>query len=295
MNRNEIILGQIDRYGVGLEIGPSYNPVAAKKAGFNVQIIDHLDSEQLREKYSDIDNSAIEDVDFIYNGESFLELTNRPQNYDWIIASHVVEHSTDLIHFINDCQTVLKGSGVVCLAVPDFRFCFDYFRPLTSLGSVIDAYLDKRRIHTIGTAVESSLNCVDVDGKITWSKMPRRGFHFRHGYDDAVSLIKELKGDVDYRDFHNWCFTPFSFRLLLHDLYHLGFISMREVAFIPTNGLEFFLTLGLHGSGPMMERFELLQMIDRELSVKAAPFASLSSRWYLMKDRFMRHLRAGRF
>ena len=295
MNRNEIILGQIDRNGSGLEIGPSYNPVAAKKDGYNVQIIDHLNREQLREKYREVDTAAIEEVDFIYNGESFLELTNRPHHYDWIIASHLVEHTTDLIHFINDCQAVLKGSGVLCLAVPDARFCFDYFRPLTGLGSVIDAFLDKRRIHTAGTAVESILNCVDVNGKITWSKMPRRGFHFRNEYADAVSLMRELEGDTSYRDFHNWCFTPYSFRLLLHDLHHLGFIAMQEIAFIPTSGLEFFVFLGPNGAGPRMDRLEMLQAIDRELSVKAAPLASLSGRWRLMKDRFLRHVRSGRF
>lgn len=295
MNRTDVILGMIDKHGVGLEIGPSFNPVAPKSAGFNVHIIDHLNREQLREKYKDLDTAAIEEVDFVYNGESFLELTNRPHHYDWIIASHLIEHTTDLVHFLNDCQAVLKESGLLCLVVPDARFCFDYFRPLTGLGSVIDAYLDKRRIHTIGTVVESALNFVEVRDRITWSKLPRQGFRFRSTYADTISLMKELEGETTYRDYHNWCFTPHSFRLLLHDLYHLGFVALREVTFIQTGGLEFFVFLGLHGKGPQMDRLQLLREIDSELSAKATPFASLATKLRLTMERFLRHLRTGRF
>jgi hypothetical protein len=69
-----------------------------------------------------------------------------------------------------------------------------------------------------------------------------------------------------YRDVHNWCFVPHSFRLLVHDLYILGHTRMREVAFHPTEGCEFYVTLGRHGQGPAMSRYELLKAIDAELA-----------------------------
>ena len=47
MNRNEKILAHINKAGFGLEIGPSHNPVAPKKEGYNVSIIDHMTKQEL--------------------------------------------------------------------------------------------------------------------------------------------------------------------------------------------------------------------------------------------------------
>jgi hypothetical protein len=63
--REDILLHVIDPKALGLEIGPSYGPVAPKRKGFNVRILDHLDASGLRAKYADqrVDISAIEDAD----------------------------------------------------------------------------------------------------------------------------------------------------------------------------------------------------------------------------------------
>src|SRR6476620_5084784 len=45
--RREKALVMIDRNGLGLEVGPSYSPIAPKKAGFNVHILDHASAEEL--------------------------------------------------------------------------------------------------------------------------------------------------------------------------------------------------------------------------------------------------------
>lgn len=51
MKRNERILKHVKSDGLGIEIGPSYNTLAPKKEGFNVQTIDHISRDELREKY----------------------------------------------------------------------------------------------------------------------------------------------------------------------------------------------------------------------------------------------------
>jgi len=43
----EQLLRYIDKNGHGVEIGPSHSPVAPKRAGYKVHIIDHLDREGL--------------------------------------------------------------------------------------------------------------------------------------------------------------------------------------------------------------------------------------------------------
>ena len=51
LQREDKVFHILDRKGFGLEIGPSHNPIAPKKNGFNVHILDHASATELREKY----------------------------------------------------------------------------------------------------------------------------------------------------------------------------------------------------------------------------------------------------
>ena len=123
MTREEIILKHIKRNGRGLEIGPGCAPIAPKKRDFRVHVLDHCDKNALIEKYRPhgINVENIEEVDFVWDGRPYVELIGRRHVYDWIIGSHVLEHTTDLIGFLNDCDSLLKKDGVLSLAVPDKR------------------------------------------------------------------------------------------------------------------------------------------------------------------------------
>src|SRR5262245_42120449 len=126
MTRKDKILCHINKDGMGIEIGPFQTPVALKREGFRVHIIDHTDKQGLIENYkshigtykgADFNFDNIEEVDFIWNGESYSELTGKTKFYDWIIASHLIEHTPDFIGFINECDSILKDDGVLSLAV----------------------------------------------------------------------------------------------------------------------------------------------------------------------------------
>ena len=64
MDRRDKLLRSIDRNGKGLEIGPSHAPIAPKKDGFDVEIIDHAPAEELIRKYGElgVDTSLVEAV-----------------------------------------------------------------------------------------------------------------------------------------------------------------------------------------------------------------------------------------
>jgi hypothetical protein len=79
-------------------------------------------------------------------------------------------------------------------------------------------------------------------------------------------MIAEVRDKGSYLDVHNWCFVPHSFRLMIEDLHALGYTKMREVSFVPTEGYEFFVTLGRHGRGPGLTRHEIVRAIDAELA-----------------------------
>lgn len=268
MVRYELVRKFIDKNGIGIEIGPSHNPIAPRRDGYRVQIIDHLDRSGLMAKYAGhnvcLDN--IEEVDFVWHGQRYAELVGAIGRYDWLIASHVIEHTPDLIAFINDCDEVLMDSGLLILAIPDARFCFDCFRPLTGLARVVDAHLNKNVRHTVGTAVEHLLNSCSKGGKIAWQANSPGICSFIHDASDASTALQQPQTEnAPYQDYHAWCFTPNSFRVLMDDLFNLKLISVREVCFIPTGGFEFFVVLGRTGTGPAQDRLELLKMVRQEM------------------------------
>lgn len=266
--RSAKILKHIQRDAWGVEIGPSYGPLAPKREGYRVHVIDHLNREQLIEKYRahGISVEKIEEVDFVWHGEPYAQLTGHTKHYQWIIGSHLVEHTPDLIGFLKNCAAILKDDGVLSLAVPDARYCFDHFRPLTSLGSVIDAHLGGRVMQTPGTVCDSKLNAVSRKGRIAWSAGTTGAYGFVHNLEEVRTLLKQSLAQTEYIDTHAWCFTPTSFRLLMHDLHELGFSPFRELSFFPTDGCEFYMTLGLQSDQPKPDRLALLQTIRRELN-----------------------------
>ena len=272
MNRKEKVFHRIDENGFGLEIGPSHRPFAPKSQGYKVEIIDHLSREQLLEKYEahGVDLLSIEEVDHVWSGQSFEDLTGKSKFYDYIIASHVVEHTPDLVTFLQGCSAVLKDDGVVSLVIPDKRYCFDRFRPITGISRIVDAYFGQQKIHSPGSVAEYFLNVVSKSGKIAWNKFSFGNYAFAHSFTDAKNGIDSVNNDGAYVDVHAWCFTPSSFRLIMHDLFLLGLIDLREVCFFGTRGCEFYLTLGRHGSGPDKDRLGLLADIESELVSGAA-------------------------
>jgi predicted SAM-dependent methyltransferase len=261
------ILQHIDKNGFGIEIGPSHNPIAPKKSGYKVHIIDHMNREQLVAKYKDhnVNTKAIEEVDYVWQGESYSELTGRTKYYDWIIASHVIEHTPDMIGFLNDCDEILKDDGVISLVVPDKRYCFDHYRPITGISKILDSHYQKSDIHSPGIVAEYFLNVVSNSGALAWDQNADGQYEFVHSIQDAIRGIKSVVDDHSYLDVHAWCFVPHSFRLIIHDIYCLGLITLREVDFHPTTGNEFYITLGRLGNGIEKSRIDVLEIIESEI------------------------------
>lgn len=157
--REDRILKWIDPDKLGLEIGPSHNPIASKANGYDVRVLDHLDRESLIEKFRDegIDTSDIEYVDYVWSGEPYAELIGTQTRFNWIVSSHNIEHVPDLIGFLTSCRDVLEVGGILSLAIPDYRYIFDTGRSPSTLASVIDAHLRKDTKPTAGSIAEFNL------------------------------------------------------------------------------------------------------------------------------------------
>jgi 2-polyprenyl-3-methyl-5-hydroxy-6-metoxy-1,4-benzoquinol methylase len=241
--REQILLTDIDKQSLGLEIGPSHCPIAAKRDGFDVRVLDHLDAAGLREKYADhgVDVTAIEEVDYVWSGQPLEDLIGADR-FAWIIASHVIEHVPDLVGFLNSCDRILVPGGLLSLAVPDKRYCFDCRRENTALGRVIDVALAKSTNHSAGTAAEYFLKVCRKGGQIAWGDGHTGDLETVHGLADALQAMARVQ-EGHYYDLHEWVFTPDSFRGIVRDLRDLRLIGLEEHRFHDTRGHEFFVTL----------------------------------------------------
>lgn len=269
-HRVHIIRGMVNTRGKGLEIGPSFRPVVPKKKGFDVEICDHATADELRLKYKNKPVSAynqIEDVDYVWRGGSLVDLIGQPARYDYIIASHVIEHTTDLIRFLSDMETLLKPDGVLALAVPDKRYCFDYFRPLSTTGGVIQAYIEQRNRHSIATLFDQH-GFICRNGTLgSWEKdTPPHDLRLLSNVPSAMAAVESAMGSPSYTDAHAWQFTPSSFRLILSDLQDLNLVNLNEVDFVDTHSCEFVVGLKKGGTRVAVDRTALAIAAMEELA-----------------------------
>lgn len=270
--RRECVFASAKPDGLMLEIGPAHNAILPKREGFNTKTVDYLDREGLVEKYREFQQYSpddIEEVDYVLApGASMADVI--PERFDVVLASHVLEHTTSLIDFLNECTQLLADGGVVALVVPDHRFCFDRFRQRSALSRVIDASVNPPPVHTVGTLTEFYLNAVKHRNTTSWAPGHQGKYRLIHSVDEVKANAKRADSG-EYVDVHNWIFSPNHLRLLLDDLYSLGLISLRETFFHDTVGHEFFLNLSVDGAGAGLSREELLVLADVDVKVMDTP------------------------
>lgn len=248
--RAAMALRSVNTSGLGLEIGPSYNPIAPKAHGYNIRILDHADQLTLREKYSALgldlaQLDRIEEVDYVWQGEPFPELVGEQTRFDYVVAAHVLEHTPDLIGFVNQLARIVDERGVISLIVPDKRYCFDFMRPLSTAGAVVEAHINQERRHGPSAFVDTHLYTVRRHGTVDgWDRNTSNDLQLPPCTWAAVGkTVADVTSTDEYVDIHRWVFTPASLELLLSDLSNLGYIELEVESIVPTDTLEFFVTL----------------------------------------------------
>jgi hypothetical protein len=247
--RQELALEFVDLTGRGLEIGPSYEPLAPKSQGFDVTVLDHAPADELRKKYAGygMDEARldqIEEVDCVWTGEKYSETPGLKPPYDFVIASHVIEHTLDPVAFLTELSELLTENGRIALVVPDKRFCFDHHRPVSSAGAILDAHLHPTSNHTPGAVLDYFSYHVGFGGEFVWSTGMSGDFYRHHSTERGVLEAKGAMDTLEYMDIHRWVFTPSSLQFILATLSQGGWLDQHVVGQQPTAGCEFFVTLG---------------------------------------------------
>jgi tetratricopeptide (TPR) repeat protein len=240
------LLEPISRTASIVEVGASFNPIAPKREGWDTKTIDAATRAELIDKYRGhpgVDTDRIEEVDFVWRAGPLSSAVPSALHgtFDAFIASHVIEHTPDLIAFLESAAKLLAGSGVVILAIPDKRFCFDYFRPLTMTGDVLSSHRARRIRHTKETLFDGSGYSVKADELIAWGQHSIDKFSFICSLEQAYSefLTRGEDDDSPYTDAHAWQFTPSSFQLIILELARLGVTDWRVERIGSAVGCEF--------------------------------------------------------
>lgn len=257
MDFRQAIRSAVGKRSRGIEFGASYAPILPKSEGYQTLVIDHADAETLRSKYRShgVDISRIEAVDAIDDGGELLALDPAGKGFDFIVASHVFEHLTDPIHFLQRCERALRPGGRIFLLVPDRRFTFDYLRPCSTLGQMLAAYFAGDTRHNAASMYDHYASNSTRGGVQVWTQGSIGEFAFAGTPLEGYRLAAQA--GPDYIDCHAWVFTPSSFRLIIADLRAIGLVGLSEERFHPSIGCEFFVELSSSPTNPLQDRLTL--------------------------------------
>lgn len=232
----------------GLEIGALMRPIVTRSMG-PIEYIDRATTEELREWYSrqeQVDPAQIVEVDHVWGTQTLLECVGGQRAYDYVVASHVIEHVPDLLGWIREISAVLVDGGIASFVVPDKRYTFDVLRRTSSNAEIVDAYVRGLRRPDARQIFDHFHNYRDVDapgihdGRVNPSELPST-----HHPRDLVDICRRALQSGEYIDTHCWVFTPQSFLGALDIGSQVGVLPFEIAAMFPTPAYshEFFVSL----------------------------------------------------
>ena len=248
MDRFDRLREQIDvANGRGLEIGPLASPVVARDLG-DVYYVDHLSTDDLIAKYRNdpnVDERRIVSTDFVWGSNTLAEAVGSAAPFDYVVASHVLEHVPDLVGWLKEVATILRPGGRLSLAMPDRRYTFDVRRRDSDISEIAEAYLLHLRRPAVRATFDHFYRFVPVDPDAIWAGLPG---HNNPPPDAETALAFATKAATTdaYLDTHCWVFSDATFVELMATLMQMGLVDLPFVAFRPTQpgDFEFFVTLG---------------------------------------------------
>ncbi|CAD6524449.1 hypothetical protein LMG28140_01618 [Paraburkholderia metrosideri] len=253
---------------LGIEIGALHTPTVPKRDGWNVISVDHDTTEGLTRAYKGDPNvvaESLQPVDVVWNhgliSDALKHSGYGERHFDYIVASHVIEHFPNLLGTLRDFELMMRDEGVLVLAVPDMRYCFDFFMPMSSTAEVLTAHHRKRSRHTRESFFRmAAYDVLNRDTNLSgWADGNVKNFRFlsnlHHAYDRFVQ--HDESNDAKYIDNHTWYFTPSSFSLIMLELRALDLIAFEIVLKEPGPHGEFLVSLRKRAEPLLLSEDEL--------------------------------------
>lgn len=246
--RNTRILEGIDiAHGKGLELGPLTSPIISKEEA-DIYYLDHMSVEDMKVKYKHepVELDKIVPIDYVLHEKGLRHTVGR-QRFDYVLASHVIEHIPNVVGWLEDISHILKPGGMLSLVIPDKRYTFDITRRITTPSEIIGAHVDGLQKFSSAMVYDFASHCVEaVDSGEAWRepaavmKQPKR-WTLEESYKMA---IKNRQPDA-YVDCHCYVFTPTSFLEVIARLMEHGLLDYEVDHMIETQPgeLEFYVGL----------------------------------------------------
>ena len=236
--------------GRGLEVGPLHRPIVAKSEA-EVHYVDVRSRDELVAHYAGdphVPADAIPEIDYALivddRTRTLVEAVSPGAPFDWVVASHVIEHIPDVVGWLAELAEVVVDDGTLVLTIPDRRYCFDVLRPPTTVGQMLVAHAAEDRRPSPAAVFDYFARSVDNDTRELWAGAVPGYDRIIHGLEEAQdNFDRALAGD--YIDCHVWLFTPDSFLRQMHELRLIGRSSwiVDSIQETPVNDLEFSVTL----------------------------------------------------
>ncbi len=141
---------------------------------------------------------------------------------------------------------MLRPDGLLCLAIPDRRYTFDYHRRTSGLADVIEAFVRKNRRPTPVQIFDFESNFAPIDLNEAWEgRLDPCKLKPMRTKREALELCIQATEQGLYKDVHWWVVTPSSLLGILAELVDMDLLGFRCASFFPTEPYEaeFILTL----------------------------------------------------
>ncbi len=287
MNRTQELLRFVSKDRMGLEIAPYFNPLTPKSAGFRCESLDVFDTARLRQNaakdpsLSEADRERIEDVDHVVDACQIGDLRNVTPHFGafaYVVSSHNFEHLPNPIKFLQGAYDALAPGGVLSMAIPDYRACFDYFRFPTRLSDWLRAFHEDHQQPPPYTLFDFDVNRAEI---VDQKQRQRPGFPL--GLERTMTLgapgspaqayQRFLQPDEVYHDTHCSLVCPETFHLLISDAIDMGLVHFDVLSISRTTTYEFFVHLRkpeARAARLRYDRHSLLTAAKRATEVKGS-------------------------
>ncbi len=175
--------------GIGLDLGPWHQPFPMNNA--TSYLVDRYTPSEMLEVFDEFSSDMNLDIrsDYICNFD--LEYLDQFESnkYDFVIASHLLEHLAQPFLFLKEIHRILKLGSDVIIALPDKRRTFDKSRELLSIEHFkAEVSLGKRIADDdhLDDYIKSVLNLNPNDAKLRKREL-ERSFHV-HVFEDVYFL-----------------------------------------------------------------------------------------------------------
>ena len=123
----------------GVEIGALHERAPLPDGPvLSMKYVDGLSIDQLKLMYPELDAKKIQLPDIVDQAETLN--TIKDQSFDFLIASHVLEHTQDVLYSIENWLRVVKNGGLVFITIPNMCATFDSNRSLTTFEHFLQEY-----------------------------------------------------------------------------------------------------------------------------------------------------------